>query len=196
MEMDEKRLQRVLEAIDALNRQDPNQEQVDGKPVPKELAYSMRLTDWVRRLAPHPSETLLIAARGQHVQRWRIPRNRYPDDRKGYLLWRQTLKEFHAKTVTALMREAGYGEESIRQVEQVILKKNVRESETQIIEDALCLVFLETQFAPLRKTESDEKMLEILRKTWRKMGETGRAEALKLKLPDPEKKLLEKALAS
>lgn len=192
--MEQNRLQQVLVAIDSLNRQDPSQEEMDGRSIPKELAYSVRLTDWVKRLEPHSSETLQIAARGQHVQRWTIPRSRYPDDRKGYLQWRQTLKEFHAKTVTALMRQAGYGEAAILQVEQIILKKNVREPETQIIEDALCLVFLETQFAPLRETEPDEKMIEILRKTWRKMGEKGRAEALKLKLPEPEKELLEKAL--
>lgn len=192
--MAQDKLKQVLSRIDELNTQDPNSELLEGGSTPKELAYSKRVTDWVQRLEPNPSEELLIATRGQHVQRWTIPRDRYPRDRKGYLLWRETLKVFHAKTITEIMRQVGYPQESIEQVERIIRKKNIRDPNTQTVEDALCLVFLETQFVPLRKTEPDEKMIEILRKTWRKMGEKGRQAALKLNLAEPEKKLLAQAL--
>ena len=153
------------------------------------------MTDWVRRLEPNPSEELLIAARGQHIQRWTISREKYPLDRKGYLAWRETLKQFHAEKGGQIMQEAGYPSESIEKVQRIILKKNIRDLESQIVEDALCLVFLERQFADLSKKEPEEKMLEILRKSWRKMGEKGRAAALKLDLPPPEKALLQKALS-
>ncbi len=110
-------------------------------------------------------------------------------------MWRETLKSFHAQEVGKLMRESGYHDFSVEKVARIILKKNIRDPESQILEDALCLVFLERQFADLSRKEPEEKMLEILRKSWRKMGEKGRTEALKISLSDPERILLRKALA-
>ena len=180
------RLQRVLHAIDEANTQDPRG---------YELTYSQWLTGWVKRLDPQAPEELLIAGHGQHIRRWEIPREKYPDDRKGYLLWRETLKGFHAGQVGTIMRAAGYPGESAEKAARIILKKNIRDPESQTLEDALCLVFLEHQFEDLSKKEPEEKMIEILRKSWRKMGEKGRAEALKLQLSGPEKSLLQKALS-
>ncbi len=193
--MESARFQQVIQKIDQTNAADPHRVTVEGAAQPHELLYSKWMTDWVRRLEPNPSEELLIAARGQHIQRWTISREKYPLDRKGYLAWRETLKQFHAEKVGQIMQEAGYPSESIEKVQRIILKKNIRDLESQIVEDALCLVFLERQFADLSKKEPEEKMLEILRKSWRKMGEKGRAAALKLDLPPPEKALLQKALS-
>ncbi len=179
------RLQRVLQAIDEANGRDPRG---------YEFPYSQWLTDWVKRLEPNASEELLIAARGQHIRRWETPRESYPDDRKGYLQWREMLKGFHAEQVGKIMKEAGFPAESVEKAARIILKKNIRDPESQTLEDALCLVFLERQFADLNRKEPEEKMVEILRKSWRKMGEKGRAEALKLPLSEPEKALLQKAL--
>lgn len=184
--MASERLQKVLNAIDQLNRTDPQA---------YELPYSQWLTDWVRRLEPHPSEELLIVARGQHLSRWSIPRATYPPDRKGYLAWREKLKGFHAEQVANLMRQAGYPADSIAKAERMILKKNIRDPEAQVVEDALCLVFLEHQFADLRQKEPEDKMIVILQKSWRKMGAKGRAEALKLPLAPDEQALLQKALS-
>lgn len=180
------RLQKVLGEIDRFNSADPHG---------YELLYSQWLTDWVKRLEPNPSEELLITARGQHIGRWTIARGSYPDDRKGYLAWREKLKGFHAEKVAGFMREAGYPAESIARVERMILKKNIRDPQAQVVEDALCLVFLERQFTDLRKKEPDEKMVVILQKSWRKMGEKGRAEALRMNLPPEEKALIQKALS-
>src|SRR3989338_393530 len=82
--MDPDRLQRVLARIDLLNSEDPSTELVDGIHTPRELVYSQRLTDWVLRLDPNASETLRIAARGQHVQRRTLPRARDERRRPGY----------------------------------------------------------------------------------------------------------------
>jgi len=196
VEMPSERFQQVIAKIDEANAADPHPVQTEEGPKPHELAYSGWMTDWVKRLEPAAGEELLIAARGQHIRRWEIPRDRYPDDRQGYLKWRETLKQFHAEKVTALMREAGYPEESQERVRRIILKKNIRDPESQVVEDALCLVFLERQFADLSKKEPEEKMVEILRKSWRKMGEKGRAEALKLSYDPPEQALLKKALTA
>ena len=189
--MDPDRFQRVLARIDQLNSQDPNTELVDGTPKPRELVYAQRLTDWVLRLAPNASEALRIAARGQHVQRWTVPRERYERDRRGYLRWREVLKAFHAKTVADLMQQEGYPENMIQQVERLITKKQLgTDSDTQTLEDALCLVFLESQFSDLRRKTPDEKMEEVLRKTWQKMSERAREEALRLPLAPEDRALL------
>jgi hypothetical protein len=194
--MTSERFQRLMNRIDRLNREDPNTVIVDGKPVPWELLYSQRLTDWVLRLNPQAPEELRIAARGQHVRRWTIPREQYPRNRQGYLRWRETLKAFHIDTVASLMREEGYPPESIERVRRLMSKHSIKEdAQAQALEDALCLVFLETQFADLRAKEPEDKMVEILRKTWAKMGARARDEALKLPLGESERRLLERALS-
>ncbi len=192
---DQERLGRLLDKIDALNSQDPNKDVADGKSHPRELLYAKRLSDWVRKLEPNPSKELLIAARGQHVCRWTIPRSRYPMDRKGYLRWREDLKTFHADTVARLMQEEGYSQDMIDHLRQIMRKRDFQDPVTQCVEDALCLVFLETQFADLRKKTPDDKMVEILRKTWRKMSERGKQAALALNLSAEDKDLVLKALA-
>ena len=195
--MSSERLTKVIERIDALNSADPNQELVDGLPHPRELGYSQRLTDWVLRLKPDASEALRIAARGQHIRRWTIPRARYEMNRRGYLRWRETLKAFHAEQVAQLMQEAGYPEDMIQRVRAIMSKRRFEDdSETQTLEDALCLVFLETQFDELRQKTPDEKMRDIVVKTWQKMGDKGRAEALKLKLPDEVRAWIAQAASS
>ena len=194
--MDSDRLQRVLARIDQLNSEDPTTELVEGFVRPHELVYSQRLTDWVLRLNPSASEALRIAARGQHVRRWTIPRSQYEMNRRGYLRWRETLKTYHAETVAALTREAGYPEEAVERVRLLILKKHLAtDPDTQTLEDALCLVFLETQFKDLKQKTADETMAEVIRKTWKKMSAKGRAEALRLPLAPDERAFLDRALS-
>ena len=120
------RLKKVIEKIDALNKQDPNQESVHGFFYPKEFLYSQRLTDWVLRLEPNASEELKIAARGQHVKRWEIKRDTYPMDRGGYLRWREDLKKFHSQIVGEIMSLEGYPAEVVDSVKNVMLKKNLK----------------------------------------------------------------------
>ena len=190
------RLQQVMDRIDALNAADPNTDTVNGVVRPRELVYAERLTAWVLRLNPKASEALRIAARGQHVRRWTMPRSQYPMNRQGYLKWRETLKAFHAETVAQVMHEAGYEDAQISRVRSLMSKRELgRDADTQTLEDALCLVFLETQFAELRAKTADEKMLDVLRKTWKKMSEAARAEALRLPLSEAERRLLKRALS-
>ena len=190
------RLRQLLERIDQLNREDPNTELVEEIPQPRELLYAQRLSEWVKRLDPNPSEALQIAARAQHIQRWTIPRDRYERNRQGYLRWRETLKAFHIDTTARLMREAGYAEEMIAQVSRLMSKRHLKEDvDTQTLEDALCLVFLETQLAELREKTPDEKMRDILRKTWQKVSERGRTVALQLPWSDEDRAWLQQAIS-
>ncbi len=185
----------VLSKIDELNSADPIKERVNGVEKPRELAYSQRLTDWVLRLDPEASLALRIAARGQHVQRWKIPRESYPMTRAGYLKWREALKTFHADTVAVIMAAAGFAPEMIQRVRRLISKKDLKtDADTQTLEDALCLLFLETQLDDLRAKTPDEKMLDVARKTWGKMSERAKALAVKLPLSEDNKAFLRRAL--
>ena len=192
---DEDRFQTALRRFDEENSRDPNTEQAAGAARPRELVYAEWLTDWVLRLAPEASEELRLAARSQHLCRWMIPRNSYPMTRAGYLQWRQKLKQFHAEKSGEILREAGYEQPAIERVQSLNLKKNFpADPESRVLEDALCLVFLERQLSDLADRSTEEKVINALRKSWQKMSPAGRAEALKLSFGAREKSLLEKAL--
>jgi hypothetical protein len=181
----------AIRRFDDENARDPNQE--NGHP--RELLYAGRLTDWVLKLQPEASEALRLAARCQHICRWQSPRENYPATRAGYLKWRADLKRFHAEKSGAILREVGYDDDAIRRVQDLNLKKNFpADAECRVLEDALCLVFLEFQFAALAAKSDDEKMINALRKSWDKMTDAARAEALKLHFGDREKSLVERAL--
>lgn len=184
--MRDERLERVLRDIDTYNERDPHH---------REKPYSERLTHWVLQLKPDASAALRIAARGQHIGRWTVPREAYPMDRGGYLRWRENLKRFHATTVAEIMEKQGYSSEEVDQVRRVILKKNIQgDPDTQTLEDALCLIFLESQFEELKRKTPDAKMVDIIRKTWRKMSVQGQTAALSLELPREHRTLIESAL--
>ncbi len=166
-----------------------------GKTYPREVLYAQWLTDWVLKLRPDASEALRLAARCQHLCRWTIPRESYPQTRAGYLQWREALKRFHARRAGELLREVGYPEDLIERVQSLNLKKDFpKDPEGRVLEDALCLVFLEHQLAELADKTSDEKVVNALQKSWKKMTPAGKAEALKFSYGPKEKNLLKRAL--
>ena len=190
-----RRFEAALRRFEEENSHDPNLETVNGISHPRELLYAQRLTDWVLRLCPAASEELRLAARGQHICRWEIPRQSYPMTRAGYLQWRAALKKFHAQKAGDILREAGYPEDVIRRVQDLNLKKHFSDDpEARALEDTLCLVFLEFQLADLAAKTAADKTINALQKTWQKMTETARTEALKLNYGEREKALLERAL--
>jgi len=185
----------ALRRFDEENSRDPNHEIAGGVSYPRELLYAERLTNWVLRLCPDASEELRLAARCQHICRWQSPRENYPMTRAGYLKWRADLKKFHAEKSGAILRETGYDEEAVRRVQDLNLKKDFpNDPETRTLEDALCLVFLEFQLAALAAKSDDDKMINALQKSWGKMTEAARTEALKLNYGGREQKLIEQAL--
>jgi len=189
------RFEGALRRFDMANAADPNVEIVDGYAQPRELVYSQWLTDWVLRLAPAASEALQLAARCQHLRRWEIPRQSYPMDKAGYLRWRADLKKFHAEKSGKILSELGYDDATILRVQELNLKKNhPKDLEVCVLEDALCLVFLEHQFAALAAKADDEKMINALKKSWQKMTPAAREQALKLKFGPREQSLIDRAL--
>jgi hypothetical protein len=176
----------ACEAIDRANAEDPKKD---------EALYGQRMVDWVRALAPGASEELLLAARAQHVRRWTVPRSKYPEGRNGYLKWREGLKKFHADTLAAIMKEAGYGEAAIAKSRHLLVRKNLADdAEGQTLEDAACLVFLQFEFPEFAAKTEPGKMVDILKKSWGKMSPAARHRALALQLGTVELELVKKAL--
>src|SRR5690606_1953193 len=137
-----------------------------------------------------------IAARAQHICRWKIARNEYPMDRVGYLKWRETLKKMHAEITSGILKEVGYDTEFIDRVSFLILKKLIKkDDESQTLEDVICLVFLEYYFEEFAEKHEDEKLIDILQKTWVKMSDKGHSEALKIKYSEKSLSLVKRALA-
>jgi len=179
----DERLRRAIAAIDAANAGDPHTIIARGRRRPKEAAHAELVSEWIEKLAPGASEALQIAGRAHHLRRWAIPRGDYPEGREGYLRWRRALHDYHAEQTAAILGECGYDAPLIQRVSDLLHKRGLArgESEAQVLEDALCLVFVETQYREIAERLSEEKLLDVTVKTLRKMSQ--RAKALALELP-------------
>jgi hypothetical protein len=188
MESGDSQFDEAIARIDAANALDPSG---------KELVYSQRMSEWLLRVAPAASVALRLAARGQHLRRWMIPRSDFPMDRIGYLTWRTTLYKFHAEEVAKILREAGCDDATIGRVAILVRKERIKsDAEAQALEDVICLVFLENYFAEFAAAHDEEKVIGILRKTWKKMSERGHELAMGLAMPEEARRLVERALAA
>ncbi|WBU58292.1 DUF4202 domain-containing protein [Paracoccus sediminicola] len=172
--MTEKRDQ-AFARIDAANAQDPNNE--NGQPA--ELLYGQRMTEQQQRLYPDASEPLQIACRGQHIERWMLPRSDFPDDRRGYLSWRTEQGRRHAERVAGIMRDVGYAPDQIERARKMLTKQGIkRDDEVQALEDVAVFTFMHHYMAPFAETQTEEEMDRIVRLTARKISAAARARAL------------------
>lgn len=191
------KLKQAFELFDAANQQDPNTEVFQGITYPKELLYAHRMTKQLNSFTPDASEALQLTARCQHICRWKIARDSYDMNREGYLRWRQDLKKFHAKKAQEILEEVGYSQEVIKKVKFLLEKKQLKKNEeTQTLGDVICLVFLEHYFEPFTGKHPEEKTIDILQKTWRKMSNKGHEAALKLPLSKSALYLVSKAISA
>ena len=201
MSKDQSIYDRARHLIDAANSADPNQVEADGRQWPKELLYSERMSDMLERYKPDSDAVMKLAIRAQHIERWKSSRKDYPEGRIGYLQWRKNLYKIQASRAAELMQEAGYDEDSSKRAWQAVAKKNIKGNpDTQLLEDVTDLVFLEhymLEFVGKHPDYSEEKWLEIIRKTWHKMSPDARQFALSgaVSLPDSLAPLVQKAVA-
>jgi hypothetical protein len=164
--MGDDRFERAVAAIDAANAESPTGIELD---------HAVRVTEWVRRLRPDADEALLLAARAHHIRRWTVPRSTYPDGRAGYLRWRRDLHQVHADEASRILRAEGYDEAIVGRVGDIIRKKGLTsDPDVQALEDALCLVFIQTQYDELAGRLDGDKMENVVAKTLAKMSEDGR----------------------
>ena len=185
---------RAIDAFDAYHEQDPNTEAENGKVYSKELLYALRMTERLSQFAPDAGEAVRLAVRCQHIGRWEIPREQFPMDRKGYLQWRNAEKIRHAAIAEKILLDCGYDNETIEEVKTLLLKKGLHtHANTQLIEDVVCLVFIEHYLADFAAKHDDDKVVDILKKTLKKMSGSGKAAAMALKIPPHIRALLERA---
>ncbi|WP_448568613.1 DUF4202 domain-containing protein [Thalassotalea ganghwensis] len=190
------KLTAVLTAIDDLNAKDSNLVDVEGKKQPKELIYGQRMSACLNQYWPNADELLQIAVRAQHIMRWHIKRDEFPQGKKGYLDWRKALGQFHAQQATKIMLAHGYSQEQANITAAIIRKEQLKKNpQTQTLEDVACLVFLEHYFAAFAAKHNEDKIIRILQLTWRKMSAQGHKIALSLSLPEHLNKLVTKALS-
>jgi hypothetical protein len=187
---DSRRFTLAIARFDAANAEDPNRDSVGGRERPKELLYAERLTAMLARYAPDAPEALRLAARCQHIQRWKIPRADYPMTRPGYHQWRTRLRDLHADLAGTILREVGYDDAIIARVGSLIRKVALKsDPEVQALEDVVDLVFLESyleDFVAKHPDYDEAKFVDILKKTANKMSARGREAALTLISPPPQ----------
>lgn len=191
------RFRAALERFDAANAADPNREVVDGAEHPSALLYGQRMSRQLERFQPDASEELKLAIRAQHLRRWAIPRSDFAEGLKGYNLWRRAMQVFHAEQAGAILREAGYSEPQVSRVQFLLRKeRRTQDAEAQTLEDIASLVFLEHYFAEFidKHPYDDAKLIDIVRKAWRKMSPRGHEAALKLPLAAREQAIVASAL--
>jgi hypothetical protein len=191
------RYTQAISAIDKANAEDPNTVDIDGEKRPAELVYSERMTAALDMFQPHAPEALRLAARAQHIQRWKSPRSSYPMDRVGYLRWRTELKNMHADRTAEILAGSGYDDDTIARVKSLIRKERPKtDPDSQALEDVICLVFLRYYLDAFAVKHDEAKIIDILRKTWVKMSPEGQQAALALPLPEDVKALVGRALAA
>ncbi len=197
MHMNEQdRLHLAIRLCDEANSKDPVTEIVDGEPQPKELVYAQRMSGWLDRMRPDAPEPLRLAARFQHIERWKIPREEYSMNRQGYLKWRNALKAYHADRAEEILKQAGYDNTTIERVRKLVQKKGLKtDPDVQLLEDVVCLVFLQYYLEDFARKHDEPKLIRILQKTWKKMSPECREVALQLNMPSYSKRLVEKALS-
>lgn len=191
------RFTKAIAAFDAYHERDPNTETEDGKLYPRELLYARRMTSQLEKFAPDATDAVKLAARCQHIGRWEIPREKYPMEKKGYLQWRNEEKFHHAAIAEKILRECGYEDDTIGQVKSLLLKKELfTNAETQLIEDVVCLVFIQYYLDEFTAKHDDEKVVDILRKTLRKMSRAGKEAVDTLQLSAKTNSLIKRAVES
>jgi uncharacterized protein DUF4202 len=179
-------------ALEVAHGADP--ERLDGRAA--EAVYADRIEAWIPRLVGQPSLALRLAARAQHLERWAIPRGDFPEGRAGYLRWRSAVHQRQGQRARELLVAAGGDETLSARVARLVAKATPRDDpEAQALEDAACLVFLESELADFQREHEREKVIDILRKTWKKMSPRARELARGLALPTPAGDLVHDALA-
>jgi hypothetical protein len=185
----------AIRGFDDANAEDPVLERVEGEDLPKELVYGRRMSRWLERLAPDAPESVKLAARAQHIRRWEVPRDTYPEGRAGYLKWRTDLHKRHADIAATILQDAGYDDETIGRVRTLLRKRGLKtDPDVQLMEDVICLVFLEHYFHDFAQKHDEEKLISIVQKTWKKMTEKAHEAALQLDYAPEDLAVIQKAL--
>ena len=184
----------AVAAIDAANSADPTLVLVRGAERPLALVHGELAAEWVAALSPNADadELALLAARAHHLRRWEMPRSSYDAGKAGYLKWKRDQRQRHAHDVGELLAAVGYSAEEIEQVQAMVLRRGPG---GQLVEDAACLVFIETQLAAVATQLDRDHLIDVIRKTAKKMSPEALAAVARIPLGEIEQQLLAAAFA-
>jgi Domain of unknown function (DUF4202) len=189
------RYEAAVAAIDAANADDPTRIVVRGVDQPLAQVHGVLAAEWVADLHPDADETWLLAARAHHLRRWELPRSSYETGRAGYLKWKRDQRRRHADDAGELLATVGYDVASIERVQALVRRDHLAtDPGSQAIEDAACLAFVETQLADVATKLDRAHLIDVLRKTAKKMSPEGAAAIERIPLGEPERALLAEAL--
>jgi hypothetical protein len=189
------RYEEAIRRFDQANAQDPTTETVDGEQVPKELIYGRRMSERLEAFDPEAPESVKLAVRAQHIRRWEVPRHSYPEGRAGYLKWRTDLYKRHGDIAGGIMEEVGYEADTVARVKTLLRKRGLKtDPDVQLLEDVICLVFLEHYFHDFAGQHEEDKLLPIVKKTWNKMTERAHEAALRIDYAPEDLAIIQKAL--
>lgn len=185
----------AVAAIDAANGEDPNVVVVRARSEPRARVEGSLAVEWIEHLVPGADDALRLAARAHHLRRWEVPRRTYPTGRIGYLRWRTAQKQRHAADVAELLGAVGYPPDVIARVQELVRRERLStDPQAQAVEDAACLVFIETQLADMELQLDHPHLLEVIRKTARKMSAAGLAAVGSIDAGEAARSLLHEAL--
>lgn len=192
----------AVAAFDRHHADDPRVVDRDGVATTWSRDYHARVLAWVDRLDPQAPLHVRLAAMCQHLRRWESPRDDYPAGVEGYKRWRAAAGLRQAELATRELAALGYDDETALRVKDVLLKKKLKsDPDAALLEDAVCLRFVEDELAEFARGRDHDALLAIVRKTWAKMSARGRAAALSLvsasppRLPSAIAALLAEAVA-
>lgn len=169
------KLTEALQAIDVANSADPTLE--NGRPAA--LLYGERMSAELALLYPEASEVLQVAARGQHIERWQLPRKDYPEGKAGYYAWRREQGRRHGERVAGIMADVGYPTDEQNRVGVLLRKEGIKaDAEVQALEDVICFTFIRWYLKDFATTRTSEDLEKIVAKTARKMSGAAREKAL------------------
>ena len=101
-----------------------------------------------------------------------------------------------AADVAELLVTAGFDASFVERVQSLVRREHLAtDPETQALEDAACLVFIETQLAEVAGRLDHGHLLDVVRKTARKMTAAGLAATADLPIGDVERSILAEALS-
>ena len=186
------RFDAAVAAIDAANADDPTRVMVRGTEQPLALAHGRIAAEWVVLLSPRVDDAVRLAARAHHLRRWELPRAQYEAGRTGYLLWKRDQRKRHAEDLGVLLAGVGYDADVITAAQAAVLRQGPG---GQLVEDAACLVFIETQLAAVAAQLDHDHLVQVVRKTAKKMSPTALAAVAQIPLGEAEHVVLAEALS-
>eukprot|EP00195_Chlamydomonas_chlamydogama_P004184 CAMPEP_0202922934 /NCGR_PEP_ID=MMETSP1392-20130828/78183_1 /ASSEMBLY_ACC=CAM_ASM_000868 /TAXON_ID=225041 /ORGANISM="Chlamydomonas chlamydogama, Strain SAG 11-48b" /LENGTH=278 /DNA_ID=CAMNT_0049616589 /DNA_START=278 /DNA_END=1115 /DNA_ORIENTATION=- len=217
---DRERLKKTLRTIDEINSSDPNKVNIDGVPRPYRVVYSDWVLDWVNKLDPKAPDELLILAKGRSIESWKladIKRDDYSPNAAGERQWQLDRKTWLANRLTGVMKEAGYNEQSVRFVEEVMLDRDIPDPREirkydlvgplglmnlrlleqammiQTLRDADALVFMEKNFPQMFNRMTSDEVLVALKRELSKVSQKCMGILLSMKWSAVQLKLVSKA---